>query len=102
MHLVTGTGVRMEAGAGRGMPMQGLAGWLLEVGARVLGRGRGQAVPKQMRVVETLTIGVKKQLVLVSCGGERFLVGTGADSVGTIVRVGVEAGAELTAAGDVR
>ena len=71
-------------------PVGGLAGWLLEVGAQVLGRGR-VARQKEMRVVETLTIGAKKQLVLVSCGGERFLVGTGADNVGTIVRVGAEA-----------
>ncbi len=91
MHLVSGGGVRGETMT-REMPVQGLAGWLLEAAARVVGRRRAQAARrKQMRVVETLAIGPKKQLVLVSCGGERFLVGTGADSVQTIVRVGPEA-----------
>ena len=51
-----------------------------------------------MRVVETLAIGAKKQLVLVSVGGERFLVGTGPESVQTIVRVRPETGA-VTAGG---
>ena len=92
-----GTGLASVAERG-----PGLADWLLEVVWRVLGRG-GVARSKEMRVVETLTIGPKKQLVLVTCGGERFLVGTGADSVGTIVRVGAEATvADGGAAGDVR
>lgn len=98
MDVVSESTVR-TSGAAR--PVVGLAGWLLEVGARVLGRARGGAARrKEMRVVETLTIGAKKQLVLVSVGRERFLVGTGADSVGTIVRVGAEACAEFTAARD--
>jgi flagellar biogenesis protein FliO len=45
---------------------------------------------RQMRLVETLSLGGKKQLLLVACGGERFLVGTGADSVQTIVRIQAE------------
>jgi flagellar biogenesis protein FliO len=44
-----------------------------------------------MEVVETLALGAKKQLILVSCDGERFLVGTGPESVQTIVRVRSEA-----------
>ena len=44
-----------------------------------------------MRVVETLALGGRKQLVLVSCAGERFLVGTGPEQVQTIVRVRPEA-----------
>ena len=43
---------------------------------------------KRMRVVETLALGAKKQLVLVSCDGEHFLVGTGSEQVHTIVRLG--------------
>ena len=45
-----------------------------------------------MRVVETLALGAKQKLLLVTCGGERFLVGTGPDSVSTIVRVRREDG----------
>ena len=46
-----------------------------------------------MRVIETLQIGGRKQLVLVSCAGERFLVGTGHESVQTIVHVRAAEGA---------
>lgn len=42
---------------------------------------------KQIRVVETLTIGANNRLMLVSCAGERFLVETGRfGGVKTIVR----------------
>jgi flagellar biogenesis protein FliO len=43
-----------------------------------------------MRIIETLALGTKKQLLLVSCDGERFLVGTGPDQVQAIVRLGPE------------
>jgi flagellar biogenesis protein FliO len=68
-------------------PVQGLAGWLLGV----LGRWRGERSEqrKHMCVVETLALGGRKQLMLVTCGKEHFLVGGGIDSVETIVRVQV-------------
>lgn len=75
----------------------GLAGWVL---AAVQGLGAEHGPVKQMRLVETLALGGRKQLLLVSCGGERFLVGTGAESVQTIVRVraeGASAGPGLVA-----
>lgn len=50
---------------------------------------------KRMRIVETLSVGPRKQLVLVSCGGEHFLVGTGPESVHTITRVRPEIEARL-------
>ena len=64
----------------------GVAGWLLglwrgRVGLRAM---RGE---RQLKLVETLSLGGRKQLMLVSCGGQRFLVGGGADSVQTIVAV---------------
>jgi hypothetical protein len=40
-----------------------------------------------MRLVETLMLGGRRQLMLVSCGEEYFLVGGGIDNVETIVRV---------------
>jgi hypothetical protein len=43
-----------------------------------------------MCLVETLVLGGRRQLMLVSCGREHFLVGGGVDSVETIVRVKVD------------
>jgi hypothetical protein len=40
-----------------------------------------------MRLVETLALGGKRQLMLVTCAGESFLVGGGLESVETIVRL---------------
>jgi flagellar biogenesis protein FliO len=64
--------------------VQGLAGWVLGL---LRGLGRREAHVKQMELVETLALGGKRQLMLVSCGGERFLVGGGVESVEAIVRL---------------
>lgn len=66
----------------------GLAGWLF----RRLRRGDGNrhAAMKQMCLVETLSLGGKRNLMLVSCAGELFLVGGSVESVETIVRVSGE------------
>jgi flagellar biogenesis protein FliO len=68
--------------------IHGLAGWVL--GLLRGWRGERTAQRKQMRVVETLALGGRRQLMLVSCGGEHFLVGGGIESVETIVRVKAE------------
>ena len=87
LHLVATRNVEQkQQGAGAG-----LAAWLLK--ALRAWRAGAAAERRQMRVVETLALGTKNKLVLVSCGGERFLVGTGPESVGTIVRVRGDAGA---------
>lgn len=67
----------------------GLAGWLLEL-LRGL-RSERQATIRQMHLLETLSLGGKRQLMLVECAGECFLVGGGIESVQTIVRVRAEA-----------
>lgn len=64
--------------------VQGLAGWVLGL---LRGLGQREAQVKEMQLIETLALGGKRQLMLVSCGGERFLVGGGLESVETIVRV---------------
>lgn len=64
---------------------QGLAGWLMELFRR--GTGRRGVQTKQMHLLETLSLGGKRELMLVSCAGERFLVGGGGESVETILRV---------------
>ena len=73
--------------------MQGLAGWVL--GLLRGWRGELTAQRKQMRVVETLALGGRRQLMLVSCGDEHFLVGGGMDSVETIVRVKADGAGEI-------
>lgn len=73
--------------------MQGLAGWVL--GLLRGWRGERTAQRKQMRVVETLALGGRRQLMLVSCGDEHFLVGGGMDSVETIVRVKADGAGEI-------
>jgi flagellar biogenesis protein FliO len=72
--------------------VQGLTGWVL--GLLRSWRGQSGVQQKQMQLVETLSLGGKRQLMLVSCGGERFLVGGGLESVETIVRVKTEGSPE--------
>lgn len=42
---------------------------------------------RRLQVLETLSIGPKKQMLLISCDGEKYLVATGPESVQTILRV---------------
>jgi flagellar biogenesis protein FliO len=67
---------------------RGLVEWAVKLVRGWRGREDGQR--RQMRLVETLPLGGKRQLILVSCDGERFLVGGGLDSIETIVRVKAE------------
>jgi hypothetical protein len=64
---------------------QGLAGWVL----RLLQGWRSQreVQRKQLRLLETLSLGGKRQLMLVTCAGESFLVGGSIESVQAIVRL---------------
>jgi flagellar biogenesis protein FliO len=65
--------------------VEGLAGWIL---ARLRASRRLRAAEsREMNLLETLHLGGRRQLMLVECGGERFLVGGGAESVETIVQV---------------
>ncbi len=65
--------------------MHGLAGWVF--GLLQKRNGERMLRQKQLRVVETLPLGGKRQLMLVECAGERFLVGGGLESVQTIVQL---------------
>ncbi len=68
-----------------------------------IGRAAGQAIVRmrraqaqgskrrQMKLVESLQLGNRRQLLLVVCDNQRYLVGAGADNVGSILAV--EAGA---------
>lgn len=81
---------RIDGGGGRirqaaeAVTPGGLAGWVLG-----LIRGREmRKTAKHLRVVEHLALGGRRQLTLIVCDGERFLVGGGPDGVETIVPVG--------------
>ncbi len=63
----------------------GLAGWLLD---RVRGlRQRAGTEAKELQLLEVLSLGGRRQLMLVACGTQQYLVGCGAESVETIVSV---------------
>jgi len=72
---------------------QGLAGRML----RLMRSWRGQrgAQHRQLRLVETLPLGGKRQLMLITCAGESFLVGGGLESVETIVRLKAEVSTDV-------
>ena len=75
--------------------VQGLAGWVL--GLLRGWRSRPEMRRKQLRLVETLPLGGKRQLMLVTCAGESFLIGGGVESVETIVRLNAEVSLDGTA-----
>ncbi len=69
------------------MPVAGgLAGFVIDL----LKRRRSERAQKQMKLVETLALGGKRQLMLVRCGEQKFLVGAGADGVQTIVAIAAD------------
>jgi flagellar biogenesis protein FliO len=68
-----------------GARQHGLAGMLLELWTKR--RTAKEPRVRQMQLLETLPLGGKRQLMLVQCGGDRFLVGGGLESIQTIVRV---------------
>jgi len=75
--------------------VQGLAGWVL--GLAQSWREPRVSEKKQLQLVETLPLGGKRQLMLVTCAGESFLVGGSFESVETIVRLRAESSTSLTA-----
>ena len=50
------------------------------------GLGRARA-GRRMELIETLQLGGKRQLLLVLCDGQRYLVGAGGDSVHSIAEI---------------
>jgi flagellar biogenesis protein FliO len=65
----------------------GFAGFVIELvrrGRSGLGVARAE---KSLKVVEVLQLGGKRQVMLVACGEQRFLVGAGAEGVSAIVPV---------------
>jgi flagellar biogenesis protein FliO len=88
MELVQGFTRRQEIE--KAMPAGGLAAWMvgaLQGRVRIKWRGGARARVQQMHLVETLSLGGKRQVMLVDCDGERYLVGCGADTVTSIAKV---------------
>ena len=75
---------KLSGWAGQGLlaAVRAVAG---ELRARLEGLGGSGARRRRMRVVESLALGGRRQLMLVVCDGQEYLVGTGPESVETIV-----------------
>ena len=63
----------------------GLVAMLFQIWTARKAAGAGRV--RQMKLLETLPLGGKRQLMLVQCGSEHFLVGGGLETVETIVKV---------------
>jgi flagellar biogenesis protein FliO len=88
MRLLQNSAGSNEAVSAPLAEVHGVADWILR--AFHVWRGRRETTRKQLRLVEMLPLGGKRQLMLVTCAGESFLVGGGADSVEMIVRLKTE------------
>lgn len=64
---------------------RGAVGWILDKLLTL--RSRNLAEKCDLHLLETLSLGGRRQLMLVECGTQRYLVGVGTDSVETIVAV---------------
>lgn len=90
MHLVTSTSSKNYARLADASPYRRVCGWLMEWLVMLCGGlriGGVRVVVPRMLVLETLSIGSKKQLMLVSCEGEKYLIATGPETVQAIQRV---------------
>ncbi len=54
---------------------------------RIFCQGDDSIAPRQIKVVERVSLGGRRSLTLVSCGGRQFLVGCGPEQVNSIVVV---------------
>jgi len=61
---------------------------LLKNWPRILPNHARRTTEKEMSILETLDLGLRQRLLLLRCGDERFLVGTGPAGVQAITRVG--------------
>jgi flagellar biogenesis protein FliO len=89
MCLVMAANRILFGGAGSGSV--GLAEWVLGFVRKARAR---TAAPRQMLLLETLALGGRRQVQLIRCGDERFLIAGGTDCVNAIVRV--DAGVGVT------
>lgn len=62
-----------------------LGSMVLQVLERIVSAEARAGRRKQMKLVESLPLGNRRQLLLIVCDNQRYLVGAGADSVGSIL-----------------
>lgn len=69
-------------------PKTSLASCLRRVGRIIFIRSEAAHRERRMELVERLELGGRRQLVLVICDGNRYLVGAGPDTVYAITEMG--------------
>jgi flagellar biogenesis protein FliO len=72
----------------------GAMSWMGRIGKGVaallrdrLSRARKSRSEVRLQVLETVSLGGRRQVFLLACGGERYLVGAGAETVGCMLRI---------------
>ncbi len=85
MRLLQGSAELNETVSTSSPGVHGVADWILKWLRGC--RGQQTKTQRQLRLVELLPLGGKRQLMLVTCAGESFLVGGGMDNIETIVRL---------------
>ncbi len=83
MHLV-------EMNPDGEVQQSGLRRWFMAIVNLLGGAGSPGSNKRHMRLIETLPLGAKRQLLLVSCDGQTFLIGAGPESVHSILPVRTE------------
>jgi flagellar biogenesis protein FliO len=78
-----GAAVRVTARVAAAFRILGTS--LLQAFERIASAHASAGRRKQMKLVESLALGNRRQLLLIDCGNQRYLVGAGADSVGSIL-----------------
>ncbi len=67
----------------------GLTGWIFAW--MRTGNLKRSSAQKEMNLLETLPLGGRRQLILIECSGERFLVGCGAENIHAITPISTTA-----------
>jgi len=65
----------------------GFAGWAIKLFQQGRANAAARSQEREMALIETLSLGGRKQLALVSVAGQKFLVGTSAEGVDSIALV---------------
>ncbi len=70
-----------------GIACNALGSLMLQAFERIISAQARAGRRNQMKLVESLPLGNRRQLLLIVCDNQRYLVGAGADSVGSILAV---------------
>lgn len=89
----------MRAGPASGRRASGMGRGLVWSLLKCLGVSQARS-KAGLELLETLSLGGRRQLFLIACGGERYLVGAGAEGVGSMLRVGAVGAADESGRGE--